>query len=49
MAKRAVTSRFWKDIHGKIQPDGRGRDGYYRELTGVDDISSDGEVCHIAS
>lgn len=44
MAKKAVTSRFLKDIHGKIWPDGCGRDGYYRELAGVDDVSSNDEV-----
>lgn len=45
MAKRAVTSRFLKTIDGNIQSDGRGKDGYYRELAGVD-VSSDDEVCH---
>ena len=48
MAKRAVTSRYLKtnDSDGDIRPNGRGRNGYYRELAGVYDVSSDDEVCH---
>ena len=46
MAKRAVTSRYLKTNDGDIRPNGRGRNGYYRELAGVYDVSSDDEVCH---
>ena len=46
MAKRAVTSRYLKTNDGDIRPNGRGRDGYYRELACVYDVSSDDEVCH---